>query len=313
MVVKVNYNYVAAFLSILVVAAFCAIELLAPASVRADVQAKTKVASDTISNETIKLPVVMYHHFSTKPSSLGTYVLSPEQFEGDLQYIQKCGYTTISADEFLDYVKSGVPIPQKSIMLTIDDGNESVYTYVYPLLKKYKMKAVVSVIGIHTDIFSNPKERQSVVYGHLTWDQLREMQKSGLVEIGNHTYNMHESAKGKRYGVKKLKGETYEQYKNVLWKDVGKFNDEMEKELGIYPTIFAYPFGGYSEETLPILSEMGFRVIFSCEERVNRITPSTTEPVILKRFNRAHKFSSGQFFKKLGVIEDKKIIQKSTK
>ena len=283
MVIKVNHNYVAAFLAVLLVGVFCLFELWGPASVRTAAEAEIPEGS-------IRLPVVMYHHLMKDQSRLGDYIISPAQFEEDLLYIQKCGYTTISVFELMDHQFNGASLPEKPILITFDDGNESVYAYAYPLLKKYNMKAVVSIIGKHTDFYSEPETPNDVSYANLTWDQLREMKQSGVFEIGNHTYNMHEDGtKGTRYGIRIKKGESPEDYRKAILEDVGGLSIEMNEQLGESPTIFAYPFGALCKESKPLLTEIGFQVILTCEEKVNVVPENAELPIVLKRYNRAHK------------------------
>ena len=87
------------------------------------------------------LPILMYHH-CLEEERLGKWVVSVSEFEGDLKYIQSQGYTTIVVQDLLDHYQKGTPLPEKPIMITIDDGHLSAYTYLYPLLKQYNMKAV---------------------------------------------------------------------------------------------------------------------------------------------------------------------------
>lgn len=294
MVIKMNYNFIAFVLSIVVVLVFCVVELAIPPSINVEA---------TNVEEQIELPVVMYHHLSTSSNRLGDYVISPKQLEDDLKYIQKCGYETISAKQLIDFNEKGTPLPEKPIMITFDDGNESVHEYAFPLLQQYEMKAILSVIGKHTDIFSKENEVSNINYSHVKWSQLKEMQESGIFEIGNHTYDMHDNPGGKRYGVLKKQSESEEAYRQALIDDIGGLSDQIEREVGVRPFIFAYPFGKFSKETKPVIEEMGYKVIFTCEEKVNKLKPDMQQPLSLKRFNRASRYSTEGYFKRLGLEE----------
>lgn len=247
----------------------------------------------------ITLPVAMYHHILKDPDRWNDYTISPDQFEADLRYIQDCGYTTISTAELLAWAEDGEPLPPNPILITFDDGYESFHEYAYPLLQKYNMKAVVNVIGRHTDLFSQPQDYKSVAWSHLSWEQCREMQASGLVEIQNHTYDLHGDSNGKRFGIRIRPGEDVSAYQAALREDVGSLNDKIRQELGTEPTAFAYPFGVLCPESRPVLEKLGFRILFTCEEKVNSLTPG--EPLVLRRFNRPHRVSTEEYFHKLGV------------
>ena len=100
------------------------------------------------SEEGVDVPVVMYHHVLEEDSSLlGDYVISRQELESDLQWLQKAGYTPVSPDQLIAYAAGEGELPQNPILLTFDDGYESFFANAYPLLQKYQMPAVVSVIG----------------------------------------------------------------------------------------------------------------------------------------------------------------------
>lgn len=293
--IKIRYGGIAVFLSLLIVISIVFAELLTPNDLH-----ESRPANEP-ADEGIRLPVAMYHHILNSPSKLGDYVISPAQFEEDLMYIQKMGYTTISAKELIAYIEEDAPLPEKPIMITFDDGYESAHEYAFPLLQKYNMKAVISVIGKHTDIFSNENEPRHINYSHTSWEQLREMQESGVFEIGNHTYDMHSSKDSPRYGIRPKRGEDEEAYEKALMFDIGGLNEQITKEIGVEPIVFAYPFGALSDKSKPVLAKLGFKVILTCEEKVNVIKKDTeqTLPLRLKRFNRASKYSTYEFYKRL--------------
>ncbi len=292
MIIKINYNYVAVFLSLVLVISFLFVELLSPPIMGADITANSE-------DESIKLPVAMYHHILNSPSRLGDYVISPAQFEEDLKYIEEKGYTTITSVQLLNFIQNGKELPENPILITFDDGYESVHEFAYPLLKKYNMKAIVSIIGKHTDIFSKKDEPRHINYSHLSWDQLRDMQQSGVFEIQNHSYNMHQPQGKGRYGIRMKKGESEEDYRAALLKDIGGLNDQITAEIGVAPTVFAYPFGALSKQSRPILDELGFKIILTCEEKVNNLSPDNELPLKLKRFNRASSYTTSSFYGKL--------------
>ncbi|WP_317368648.1 polysaccharide deacetylase family protein [uncultured Tyzzerella sp.] len=250
------------------------------------------------SNNGIKLPIIMYHHICKLDSRLNDFTIKPEQFEKDMLYLKEKGYETISVKQLLDYVNNNTPLPEKPIMITFDDGHESFYEYIYPMLKQYNLKAVLSVVGSYTDTYSE-NEDHNINYSYLTWKQINEMSDSGLVEIGNHTYDLHTMDKG-RNGCSKKSGESLEQYKNFLTKDVLKLQDKILNYTGRDLKIFTYPFGRFSKETKEIIKDLDFSVIFNCSQVVNVIDKNNSDIVYnLGRFNRPNGISTEQFFKKI--------------
>ena len=119
----------------------------------------------------IELPILMYHSMLKDPVKPSQYIVSPDLFEKDLKYIRKKGYTPVFMKEVIDYVNGTGSLPKKPIVLSFDDGYYNNYYYAFPLLKKYKMKAVISVVGKLSDDFSQtPDENPN--YAHLTWDDI---------------------------------------------------------------------------------------------------------------------------------------------
>ncbi len=245
----------------------------------------------------IKLPVLMYHHIMEKGKLIGDYCITPSQFEEDLKYIKDKGYTTVSADDLLEFYYNKIPLPEKPIMITFDDGYESSYVYAFPLLKKYNMKAIISIIGNYSDLYSTiPSSEKDVSYSHITWDQAKIMQNSKLIEIGNHTYNLHSIEKGRKGVVKKNDNGFYN---GEMKEDILKLQKKIEENLGMTPVIFAYPFGSRNEKTDKIIKDIKFKVVLGCEEKVNILTGTNKEELYnIKRFNRPHNIKTEDFFKK---------------
>lgn len=110
------------------------------------------------------IPVFCYHF------------ISAAEFEAHLQHLQRNGYATLTADEFYQTKQNGSTDSIRSVVLTFDDGDKGFYITVYPLLKKYRMKAVNFIIPGWVG-------RE----GMLTWEQIQEMHESGLVDFQSHS------------------------------------------------------------------------------------------------------------------------------
>lgn len=237
--------------------------------------------------EGAELYILMYHHILKDPKMHGDYVISPDEFEADLKYLNKEGYETVNIGDLINYTYNGVPLPEKAVMLTFDDGYLSNLEYAYPLLKKYNMKAVISVIGKLSEDYAKTEDRH-IPYAHITWDDIIKMTEEGVFEVQNHTYNMHKSKRGERFGAKRVSGETPEAYKEEFMRDVGLCQELLEKNCKITPLCFTYPFGMISDESVEFVKEMGFLASLSCREGANYISDDTESLYLLKRYNRRH-------------------------
>lgn len=244
--------------------------------------------------EGLPLPIVMYHQITKSENRVGKYVVTDKQFEKDLQYLKSQGYESINMTQLINYVKKGEALPPKPVMITFDDGHESFYEYIIPLLEKYDMKAVMSVVGDYTDIYTKTPDHH-LSYSYLTWSEIEELTKNEHAEIQNHTYYMHKNSSARR-GCKNNKNESLQDYEIALNNDIGKLQKEIFQRTGWRPNTFTYPYGFMSEESEKILKAMGFEATLTCTEKLNIITHDEKCLFSLGRYNRANGKTSEQFF-----------------
>lgn len=250
-------------------------------------------------HKSLKLPVIMYHQISRSENNVGKYVISEKELEKDLIYLKENGYRTINVSELTAYAEGKISLEEKCVMLTFDDGYETAFTVLYPLLKKYNMKAVVSVIGYLTEMYTENGDHNDL-YSYLDEEEIRILSESDEIEIQNHSFDMHHTEKGKRKGINKLHGEKFEEYKKALTDDIGKEQRELLKITGKLPKAMFYPFGECCEDTLKICKSLGFKATFTCEEKINTVTPYRAESLYnLGRFNRSGTVKSSDFWSRI--------------
>lgn len=242
----------------------------------------------------VKLPIIMYHSVLKDTSKTGKYVVTPDTVQNDIKYLKENGYTFVSAQEVIDYSKHCIPLPEKPVMLTFDDGHYNFANYVVPILEQNGAKAIVSIVGSYADEFSDSNIK-NISYGYMRWSEIYDMYLSNRVEVGNHSYGFHSTDRG-RNGSMKNKSESMEEYKKIFYEDTEKVQNRSMTKTGFAPIIYTYPFGAYTKETTEWLKDMGFQMSLSCTEGVNIITHDTDSLYLLKRFNRPSGISSWEFF-----------------
>lgn len=255
------------------------------------------VPASVNAKDSIKLPIIMYHSVLKDTSKIGKYVVTPDTVLNDIKYLKENGYTFVSAQEVIDYSEHGIPLPEKPIILTFDDGHYNFFSYVVPILEQNGAKAIVSVVGSYTDEYSESNIKNAS-YGYMRWSEVYDMYLSNRVEVGNHSYNFHSTDRG-RNGSKRKKGESMDAYKQVFYEDTEKAQNRFMTKTGFTPIIYTYPFGAYTEETTEWLRDMGFKMSLSCTEGINVITRDTNSLYLLKRFNRPSGISSQEFLSKI--------------
>ncbi len=251
---------------------------------------KVHDAIQVLTEPSSELPIIMYHNVSKNPRLLGKYTISQKELEEDIIYLKEQGYTTIVVEDLIAFEYNGISLPEKPIMLTFDDGYSNINRYVLPLLEKYDCKAVVSIIGEYVE--KSSENNYSDPY--LNWTQINELIDSGYIEIQNHTYSMH--TLDNRKGCSIMKGESYEEYKEAILKDVGKLQQLMKEKTGYTPNAFTYPYGFSCEECTEILKDMGFLSTITCNVGVNSLRGKENELYELKRVNRPTGINHASFF-----------------
>jgi peptidoglycan/xylan/chitin deacetylase (PgdA/CDA1 family) len=241
--------------------------------------------------QAVPLPVFMYHSVGNQPEKAGDYVITAAQFRADLEYLRQQGYQTISLSELVDYVEEEEPLPEKPVLITLDDGFYNNYCYVYPILQETKNKAVISVVGSFTEAASPEQENPN--WSYLTAQEIGELAASEWVEIENHSYDFHHT-RGRK-GCLRKKGENMEAYQILFRNDTMK-NQKLLKACGVpYSLCYTYPYGAYSKDTEEMLKEMGYLCTLSCQEGINAITHKGDCLYLMKRYNRPWGKSSPEF------------------
>lgn len=242
----------------------------------------------------VPVPIVMYHSVLKDGARSNDFVITPEVFENDLKYLNENNYQTITAKDLVDYVYNFVDLPENPIIITLDDGYYNNYEYVFPLLKKYNMQAIISPIAKVSEDFTALGE-ENVTWGHISAKHILEMYSSGFIEFQNHSYDMHKQHP--RKGVLKLSSESPETYQQILKKDID-LAQRFLIDIGLpKPIFYTYPFGSLNEHSEKVIKEMGFLGSFSAEAKVSCVSPGNPSSLYkLGRYNRPAGISTQSFF-----------------
>ena len=254
------------------------------------------VVVNATAQQSVDLPIVMYH--SVLKSRQSKYVVTPTQIEKDFEAYQKMGYTPVFMREVIDFVDGQGSLPQKPMVITFDDGHYNNMHYVLPIAKKFDFKFVINPVTSFSVFSEEKNDHSNPAYSYLMLNQMAELEKSGLVEIGNHTHNMHKF--NPRYGIKQKSNESTEKYVATLTADIQKAQDLLAANGVTRPTTFAYPFGAYNTTARDTLISIGFRAFLTCNEGVSKVTLGDPASLYsLKRYNRSGNTTTDSFIKKV--------------
>ncbi|MFH1782214.1 MAG: polysaccharide deacetylase family protein [Candidatus Omnitrophota bacterium] len=177
-------------------------------------------------------PILMYHNIDNN-AHISRLSVTPYSFQRQMAFLKRHGYNVVSLPELADLVKKK-KIPYKTVSITFDDGYENNYKNAYPVLKKYGIKATIFITP-----FNIGKE------GYLTWEQVKEMAESDVIDIGSHSMN-------------------HAFLPNIPEEDldveIGGSKKLIEEHINRAVDSFSYPVGGFHEKSRAMVRDAGYKI-----------------------------------------------------
>jgi peptidoglycan/xylan/chitin deacetylase (PgdA/CDA1 family) len=192
-------------------------------------------------SETIRVPILMYHYVEyvkdTKDTFRQSMNIPPDVFDEQVKTLLGAGYNFITVRELGAMLDQKIPIPDKPIILTFDDGHWDLYTDVLPILRKYSIKATAYIIPgfLGGSDFLSQKQLQAII-------------DSRLIDIGAHTVNHMW-----------LKGQSIDR----VQREIGESKIMLETMYKIRIATFAYPFGAFDLQAEQVVKNDGFTAAVS--------------------------------------------------
>lgn len=229
------------------------------------------------------LLVLSYHDIRDDVAAKGDadpFAVSTRNFAMHLDWLRAHGYVPVSAQAVREARAGRRALPDKAVLLTFDDGLRSTYTHAFPLLRSYGYPALVAVVTSWMDLPADAR----VPYGprdfarddFLTWEQLREMQASGLVEVASHSHALHAGVPGNPQGnelpaaiTRRWAGgyEPEPAYRERVREDLARSADIIGKHLGRRPQVIVWPYAAYNRVSNAIAADLGMGMSFDLEGR----------------------------------------------
>lgn len=243
------------------------------------------------------IPILLYHRI--EDSSLST-ATPPAMFRRQLSSLRERGWTAISADEFTHAMQSGASLPERSFMITFDDGYENIASVALDILRECECKAISFLT---TQFLRGPKHGTSkapddgAAQDYMTWDQVRQLQASGIVDCQSHTHTH-----------RNFSGCTADQICADLETSVGL----LSYELGLPRKHFshlAWPWGLSHPEWRGIAKRVGFdhqytvsKQSFQLDGPLDEIPRTCFDATTFQQFQRQMWLQSGQLSQLWNVL-----------
>ena len=178
----------------------------------------------------ITIPILLYHHIGVSLQGETVYYVSPDAFDHQMNLLYQWGYRTISVELLAKAIREGAELPPKPVILTFDDGSETVYTTALPIMQKYNFTGTAYVIYNYMWIPN-----------YMDADQIRALYAAGW-EIGSHGLSHTDlpSHPGRQ------KSEIVESRR------------KLQSLLDVPILSFSYPFGTYDKDSLYYVHYAGY-------------------------------------------------------
>jgi len=182
--------------------------------------------------------ILQYHHFSDETPEITS--VSLEQFDDHLEYLKDHKFNVLPLRQVVNALRNNSELPDRCVSLTVDDAYRSVYQNAFPRLKK---------LGWPLTVFVNTQGVDRGVSAYMTWDQLRELSKQGVM-LENHGH-------GHIHMIRKKNNESDQDWLQRVSADLSTAQHRITEEIGIAPQLFAHPYGEYNPATLEVITQMG--------------------------------------------------------
>ena len=189
--------------------------------------------------------ILMYHRFGEEnyPSTN----VKMNQFLDHIEELKKTKYNVVNLKDAIDAFKNKSEIPDRSVAITIDDAYLSVFEKAWPILKKNNF---TFTLFVSTDVIDRKYSK------YMSWDQIRKLMDHG-VSIGSQT---------------KSHPHLHRLSEDQIMREINYSNKRFVEELGIKPTLFAYPYGEYDLKTIKLVKKTGFIAAFGQHSGVAHIS-----------------------------------------
>lgn len=212
-------------------------------------------------------------------------------------WLRENGYQPVSIAQIREAHRGGKPLPEKAVVLTFDDGYQSFYTRVFPILQAFQWPAVWAPVGSWVD---TPADKQ-VKFGDelvdreyfATWQQVREVARSRLVELASHTWNSHygiqANATGsllpvyvnRAYFTDHARYETAAEYRERIRLDAVKMTEYLRTKVEVNPHVFVWPYGEANGIAIEELKKLGYDMFFTLESGLANASQLDSIPRVL--------------------------------
>lgn len=233
------------------------------------------------------VPILMYHAFTDDRNNVTDTTAYIEDFEQTIKTLAENGYTAVFYRDLIDYVDHGKALPDKPILITMDDGYADNIELAAPILEKYGFCATIAVIGVSAGK-TTYKDTGIAIIPHFSLADAAAYAQKGVLDIQTHSFDMHQvkqlDGENCRAGVLRMEDEAEAVYAQVLTEDFERSKQQIESVLNGDCNVYTYPYGKHDTLSEVILQEHGIRVTVTTDNGINQLVKGVPQSLyLLKR------------------------------
>jgi len=240
---------------------------------------------------------IAYHDVEDLDPDQALVAVRTERLIEQLAWLRENNYQPVTVDQIIAARNGGPDLPPRAVLLSFDDGYSSFYTRVMPILRAYNWPAILAPVGSWVDTPLNqtvdfagvPRKRSEF----LTWEQIREVAQSGLVEIAAHTDANHKgilanpqgnqqpAATTRRYDPATGRYETEADFQARLRQDVAAISAKIRQVAGYSPRVWVWPYGEADGTALQVIGSEGYQMALTLEDGLDSLDNLMSGPRFL--------------------------------
>ena len=221
------------------------------------------------------IPVLTYHDIAERHGA-DEFAMPPMEFRRHMEYLRDQGYTPISLQQLISANNGQEKLPDKPVLLTFDDGLVSYEKVAVPILQEFGYPSVLSIVTAWVDGRSKPDQYRGRL---LSWDDLRRIKTSPLVEIISHSDNLHQGIRSnpqgnlapatvtREYREGSGRHESENEFRARIHADLARSRAQILAELGRAPVAIAWPFGDYDSVLADEATRLGMRYYLTLNDK----------------------------------------------
>lgn len=180
-------------------------------------------------------PILMYHSVSQSPSPENRLAVSVKTFERQMHFLKTHHYNVVPLEQLAGLIKEKKKVPWHTLAITFDDGYKDNFVYAYPILKKYTLPATIFILVNEVGRAQNDR---------LSWDEIRDMQNSGIIVFGSHTLN--------HPYLPEVSSDA--QVKKEIFESKRILEEKLNKKI----VLFSYPAGRFTPKIKQLVMDAGY-------------------------------------------------------